>query len=50
MKFYVLVIFKKSYLKSPHKNYLETGYLIEYLVNDWYSTTNILQLSTWQIV
>jgi len=26
--------------------YLETGYLIENFVNDWYSTTNMLELST----
>ena len=28
--------------------YLETGYLIENFVNDWYSTTNMLELSTWR--
>jgi len=26
--------------------YLETGYLIENFVNDWYVTTNILEVST----
>jgi len=30
--------------------YLETGYLIENFVNYWHSTTNMLELSTWEIV
>jgi len=43
MKFYILIIFKKSYwnfslscslILSPYKIYLETGYLIENFVND----------------
>jgi len=29
--------------------YLETCYLIENFVNDWYSTTNMLEVSTWAI-
>jgi len=32
-----------SYL-SPYKIYLETGDLIENIVNDWYLTTNMLEL------
>jgi len=35
---------------SPYKIDLETGYLIENFVNDWYSTTNMLEVSTWEIV
>jgi len=34
---------------SPYKIYLEAGYLIENFVNDWYSTTNMLEVSTWEI-
>jgi len=30
--------------------YLETGYLIENFTNDWYSSTNMLEVSTWEIV
>ena len=30
---------------SPYKIYLETGYLIENFVNDWYLTTNMLEVS-----
>jgi len=30
--------------------YLETGHLIENFVNDWYSTINMLEVSTWEIV
>jgi len=26
------------------------GYLIENSVHDWYSTTNMLEVSTWEIV
>jgi len=56
MKFYILIIFKISYwnfslscsLIISYKIYLETGYLIENLVIDWHSTTNMLELSTWQ--
>jgi len=33
-------------IKSPYKIYLETGYLIENFINDWYSTTNMLEVST----
>jgi len=29
---------------SPYKIYLETGHLIENFVNDWYLTTNMLEL------
>ena len=57
MKFYILINFKISCLNfslacssSPHKIYLEKGYLIENFVNDWYSTTNMLEVSTWEIV
>jgi len=32
-------------LLSPYKIYLETGHLIENFVNDWYLTTNMLELS-----
>jgi len=36
---------------SPYKiYYLETGYLIENFVNDWYSATNMLEVSTWEMV
>jgi len=35
---------------SPYKNYLETGHLIGNFVNGWYSTTNMLEVSTWEIV
>jgi len=30
--------------------YLATGYLIENFINDWHSTTNMLEVSTWEIV
>jgi len=61
MKFYILIIFKKSYWNfslsasliisvPPYKIYLETGYLIENFVNDWFSTTNMLEVSTWEIL
>jgi len=30
---------------SPYKIYLETGCLIENFVNDWYLTTNMLEVS-----
>jgi len=30
---------------SPYKIYLETGYLIENFVNDWYVITNMLEVS-----
>jgi len=29
---------------------IETDYLIENFVNDWYSTTDMLEVSTWEIV
>ena len=53
MKFYILIIFKKSYWiflcpigkLSPYKIDLETGYLIKNFVNDWYLTTNMLEAS-----
>jgi len=54
MKCYILIIFKKSLILiflcpigklSAYKIYLETGHLIENFVNDWYSTTNMLELS-----
>jgi len=41
--FFVLLV------NSPYKIYLETGYLIKNFVNDWYSTTNMLEISTWEI-
>jgi len=44
MKFYILIILKKSYwnfsLSCSFANF----------VNDWYSTTNMLEVSTWKIV
>jgi len=53
MKFYILIILKKSYWNffcptgklSPYKIYLETDYLIENFVNNWYLTTNMLEVS-----
>jgi len=38
--FFVLLV---NYLLN--KIYLETGYLIENFVNDWYLTTNMLEVS-----
>jgi len=35
---------------SAYKIYLETGYLIENFVNDWHSTTSMLEVSIWEIV
>jgi len=54
MKFYILIILRNligNFLcpigkLSPNKIYLETGYLIENFVNDWYLTTNMLKVST----
>jgi len=40
---FLFVLFVKY---SPYKIYLETGYLMENFVNDWYSTTKILEVST----
>jgi len=54
MEFCILIIFKKSLIciflcptgyLSPYKIYLDTGHLIENFVNDWYLTTNMLELS-----
>jgi len=53
MKFYILIIFKNligiflcpTGKLSPYKIYLETGYLIEYFVNDWYLTTKMQEVS-----
>ena len=63
MKFYILIIFKKSYLifslscslisLQESGNLIEnheSGNLIENFVNDRYSTTNMLEVSTWEIV
>jgi len=37
---------------SPRQiqDYLETGYLIENFVNAWYSLTDMLEVSTWEVV
>jgi len=49
----MLIIVKKSYsnfslsywlIISLYKIYLETGHLIANFVNDWYLTTNMLEL------
>jgi len=53
MKFYILIIFRSligiflcpTGKLSPYKIWLETGYLIENFVNDWYLTTNMLEVS-----
>jgi len=53
MKFYILIIFQKSYWNffcltgkiSPCKICLETGYQIEKIVNAWYLTTNMPEAS-----
>jgi len=53
MKFYILIILRSLIgifhcpigKLSPYKIYLETGYLIENFVNDWYLSTNILEVS-----
>jgi len=58
MKFYILIIFKIPYtnfslscsLIISLSDYLETSYLIENFVNDWYLITNMLEVSTWEIV
>jgi len=54
-KFYILIIFRnliRIFLcptgkLSPYKIYLETYCLIENFVNDWYLTTNVLELQAW---
>ena len=58
MKFCILIIFKEILLEfffvmlANHflTRFIETGYLIENFENDWYSTTNMLEVSTWEIV
>jgi len=58
MKFYILIILRNliwiflclACWLAPSKIYLEACYLIENFVNDWYSTTNMLEVSTWAIV
>ena len=53
MKLYLLIIFRSligiflcpTGKLSPYKIWLETGYLIENFVNDWYLTTNMLEVS-----